>query len=232
MKTTLLDARTVAIVKPLKIDKRTGANGEFEVKSILARIAVDRDYKMTKTENGKTFQEYPTDFWLVKFTGAVAQAFADNCTAVKADGKLISRHLLLNGNFENYQKQITVKQSIQPQVDIGGQVYTLNMDIEVPVTQTNTIFIADSFRFLDKKPESIAPATTVANVTASSVMPVGTVAPSTNNAQVATAVQPAPAQVAPAQAVQASAPAVAQAPTQNVTVAVPPNFNIGEEAPF
>ena len=43
MKSTILDARTVSVVRDLRVEKRQGVNGEFESKDILVRIAVDRD---------------------------------------------------------------------------------------------------------------------------------------------------------------------------------------------
>lgn len=227
MKSTILDARTVSIVRDLQVEKRTGVNGEFESKDILVRIAVDRDYKVTRTENGKTISEYPTDFWLAKFTGATAQAFADHCTATKEDGKLISRHLLLNGNFENYTNNRKVK--LQPQVNIGGQLYQLELETEVP--SNNTIFVVDSMKFLDKNPANNT-ATTGTTVTTASVTPVG----------VAPVAQPVPV-VAPAPVAQPVAPAVApvaqavpaqvaQVPAMNPPV-VDPNFvPAGQTAPF
>ncbi len=234
MKSTILDARTVAIVRELRTEKRQGANGEFESKDILVRIAVDRDYKVTRQENGKTISEYPTDFWLAKLTGNVAQVFADHCCGTKEDGKLISRHLLLSGNFENYTNTRKVK--VAPQVNIGGQIYQLDLEVEVP-NNNNTIFVVDSIKFLDRNPESAQAVTTPA-VTTASITPVG-VAP----APVAQAVAPA---VAPQVAVT---PAVAPAPVQVAQAVVPvaqtteftgmpapvvdPNFvPAGETAPF
>ena len=194
MKTCLLDARTVAIVRDLRVEKRQGVNGEFESKDILVRIAVDRDYKVTRTENGKTISEYPTDFWLAKFTGNVAQIFADHCAGTKEDGKLVSRHLLLNGNFESYKGV----RKVTKQINVNGQLYNVEFDVEVD----NTIFIVDSMKFLDKNPSS----TTQANT--SSVVTVTPVA----SAQVATPVAP----VAP------TAPVAPVAPAQPVAVASQP----------
>lgn len=232
MKTCMLDARTVSIVRPLKVEKRQGINGEFESKDILVRIAVDRDYKVTRTENGKTISEYPTDFWLAKFTGAVAQAFADHCTTTKEDGKLVSRHLLLNGNFENYTNTRKVK--VQPQVNINGQLYQLDLEVDVD-NNSNTIFVVDSMKFLDKNPNTV-PAQTGTTVTTASVTPVG-VAPAPQAVPVqpvATVAQPAqvavPAPVVPTQVAQ---PAQAVDLAGTTTPVVAPNFiPEGETAPF
>ena len=237
MKTTVLDARTVAIVRDLKVEQRTGANGTFESKDILFRIAVDRDYKVTRQENGKTISEYPTDFWLAKATGATAQAIADYCTATKEDGKLISRHLLLNGNFETYQKARKVK--VQPQVNINGQLYQLDLEVDVP--DTNTIFVIDSFKFLDRNPENVQSANTGNSVTMASLTPISPV-PATQTPQPVQASAPvntAPAvAVAPVQVAQPVATVAVAQPAQTDVVGinppvVDPNFvPAGETAPF
>lgn len=232
MKSTILDARTVAIVRDLKVEQRQGANGTFESKDILIRIAVDRDYKVRRVENGKTIEEYPTDFWLAKATGPVAQAIADNCTSTKEDGKLVSRHLLLNGNFETYQKTRNVKETVQ--VNIGGQLYNVAVDLNVP--DTNPIFVIDSFKFLDKKPE-VAGANNSATVNTASVTPVAPVAQAVAPvAQQAVAPAPVMAQAPVAQVaqpmVQAQVPVQADAIGMNPPV-VDGNFVAGgETAPF
>jgi len=239
MKTSILNARTVAIVKPLITEKRTGANGEFEVKSILVRIAVDRDYKTTRTENGKTISEYATDFWLAKLTGNVAQAFADNCTDTREDGKLISRHLLLDGSYESYQSVKKQKVHVTPQIELNGMIYNLSFDTEADVQTTNTIFIVNQFKFLDKKPEKITPntGTTVASV--GSVTPViqvtaGQPVQQPQPMQPAQSYQPIPTNVGAAQ--QQSQPIMSapvqmpQAPMGAVPV-VGQDF-AGKEAPF
>ena len=231
MKSTILDARTVAIVRDLKVEQRQGANGTFESKDILIRIAVDRDYKVRRVENGRTIEEYPTDFWLAKATGPVAQAIADNCTSTKEDGKLVSRHLLLNGNFETYQKTRNVKETVQ--VNIGGQLYNVAVDLNVP--DTNPIFVIDSFKFLDKKPE-VAGANNSATVNTASVTPVAPVAQAVAPAPVAQQAPVAQA-VAPAPVAQVAQP-MAQAPVQADAIGMNPpvvdgNFVAGgETAPF
>ena len=225
MKSCILEARTVSIVRPLKVETKQGANGTFESKDILVRIAVNRDYKVTRTENGKTVSEYPTDFWLCKLTGNLAQIFADNCCATKEDGKLISRHLLLSGSFENYTN--TRKVHVTPQVNIGGQLYQLELDVDVP-NNNNTIFVADGITFLDSNPVK-AQANTAPAVTVAVATPVAQVAQPV--AQPATPVaQPAPV----AQPVQVVAP-VAQpvAVAMETAPVVEAGFSAtGETAPF
>lgn len=239
MKSCILDARTVAIVKDLTVEQRQGANGAFESKEILFRIAVDRDYKVTRQENGKTIQEYPTDFWLAKATGPVAQAFADHCTAKKEDGKIVSRHLLLIGNFETYQKSRNVKETVQ--VNINGMLYNVNVDLNVP--DTNTIFMVDGIKFLDRPQTTQANNATVATATAAPATPATPATP-------AMPAMPA-AQTPVAQAPVAPAPTPVAQPTQTEPVTnavtqvaqdmsqamnppvVDPNFTaVGQTAPF
>ena len=228
MKSTILDARTVSVVRDLRVEKRQGVNGEFESKDILVRIAVDRDYKVRRVENGKTIEEYPTDFWLAKFTGAVAQVFADHCTGTKEDGKLQSRHLLLSGNFENY----TNTRKVTKQVNIGGQLYEVEFEVD---NNQNTIFVVDSMKFLDKNP---ANATTQNNGGVVSVTPVAMA----QSVTPATPVAPAPVTpdtpvamaqpVAVAQPVQVATQAVDMSQAMNPPV-VDPNFvPAGQTAPF
>lgn len=229
MKSTILDARTVNVVRDLRVEKRQGVNGEFESKDILVRIAVDRDYKVRRVENGKTIEEYPTDFWLAKFTGAVAQVFADHCTGTKEDGKLQSRHLLLSGNFENY----TNTRKVTKQVNIGGQLYEVEFEVD---NNQNTIFVVDSMKFLDKNP---ANATTQNNGGVVSVTPVAMAQPVAPATPVAPAPVAQPATpvamaqpVAVAQPVQVATQAVDMSQAMNPPV-VDPNFvPAGQTAPF
>lgn len=214
MKSCILEARTVSIVRDLKTEQRQGANGAFESKDILFRIAVNRDYKVTRQENGKTISEYPTDFWLAKATGNLAQIFADNCCHKKADGKLQSRHLLLSGSFENYTS--TRKVNVQPQVNIGGQLYQLNLDVDVPTT--NTIFIVDGITFLDSNPntQQAVSGTTVTAVTATPV-PVGTSVPANGAVPVPVSTVPTPAtNSVPTPVVAPEAQVPVQTPAQTV----------------
>ena len=199
MNSSILRARTVAIVRDFRVEKRQGANGEFESKDILFRIAVDRDYQVSVTENGITGKKRPTDFWLAKCTGDVAERFNKYCTAKDEQGKLISRHLLLGGNFEQYQKPRKIHAT--PQVNMNGQLVQLEFDMEVP--DTSTIFIVNDIEFLDGKKNAEAPANTTPTATIASMTPVAT-AP-VAQAPVATApVQTAqPVQVAVAPVTQA-----------------------------
>ena len=197
MNSSILRARTVAIVRDFKVEKRQGANGEFESKDILFRIAVDRDYQVSVTENGITGKKRPTDFWLAKCTGEVAERFNKFCTAKDEQGKLISRHLLLGGNFEQYQKPRKIHAT--PQVNMNGQLVQLEFDMEVP--DTSTIFIVNDIEFLDGKKDTTL-ANTTPTATIASMTPVGT------------------APVQGATPVQATAP-VAQAPVQTAPVAQP-----------
>jgi hypothetical protein len=196
MMKAILDARTVSIVKPYTEEKRQGSNGEFTVKEVLFKIAVDRSYKVTRTENGKQVTDYPTDFYLAKATGNTAEAFAKYCSGTKADGKLQSRRLLLVGTFETYNKARIYEKDFQVQAPTSGEQFTIRIHDEL--ADTNVIFIVDSMSFLDSNPanrnqgQAQASATAVVGVAGAPVA------------------QPVPVAGAPV-VVQAQAPAVAQA---------------------
>ena len=231
MYSTLLDARTVAIVRDLKVEQRNGANGTFESKSILFRIAVDRSYKVTRQENGKTISEYPTDFWLARATGNTAQLINDYCTAKKEDGKLVSRRLLLSGNFENYDSPKTVH-GVLPVV-INGVQYNVEGDVPVQYNK-ETIFVVNEMKFLDSQKKNEGTGATQATATPVGVAtPVGNVAPQgvgVMQAGSATPAQPVqgvvapqsaqPVQGVPVQPVQNAS--VAQAPVQQVQASAQP----------
>ena len=239
MNNSILRARTVAIVREFKVEKRQGANGEFESKDILFRIAVDRDYQVSVTENGITGKKRPTDFWLAKCTGEVAERFNKFCTAKDEQGKLISRHLLLGGNFEQYQKPRVVKAELQ--ANINGQLYNVAGDVSVP--DTCTIFIVNDIEFLDGKRDTTPTNTTTAS-TAASVTPVGIAPQATTPVQNATPTQTTtPTQTAPvatttpvAQPAQVS-PATQATVTDNSNAMNPPVVGAeftpdGQTAPF
>lgn len=166
MSTVKFDCRTVAIVRELQTNKRQGANGEFEEKSILFRIAVDRRYKVSRQENGKTVSQYATDFWLAKATGPQADFIANYCSAKREDGKLISRHLLVDGDFENYQKERQVTRHVTIPINVNGVTYTYENDITFTIDKkenTETIFVVKEIKPLDSNPEAGKAGTKPAN---------------------------------------------------------------------
>lgn len=245
---TVLNARTVAIVRELQTVKRTGANGEFDQTDILMRIAVSRRYKATTIKNGQQVIENPTDFWLAKATGPVAERFAKYCTAKDETGKLKSRHLLIYGNFETYDKPR--KEHITPQINFNGQIMQVDLDITLP--DTRTIFIIENFEFLDSNPDANNANANTETVVVGGITPVAqagqaTTQPAQNVAQPAQMNVTQPIQAQPTQAVvqpvQVTTPATTQA-TQVVTQpvdmnnvmnapVVDPNFvATGEQAPF
>lgn len=198
MMKAILDARTVSIVKPYTEEKRQGASGEFTVKEVLFKIAVDRSYKTAKTENGKPSSDYPTDFFLAKATGNTAEAFAKYCSGTKADGKLQSRRLLLVGTFETYNKPRIYEKDFQVQAPTSGEQFTIRIHDEL--ADTNVIFIVESMSFLDSNPANRNQEQAQAQASVTTVVGVAG-APVT---------QPEPVAGAPV-VVQAQAPAVAQA---------------------
>lgn len=232
MNSSILRARTVAIVRDFKVEKRQGANGEFESKDILFRIAVDRDYQVSVTENGITGKKRPTDFWLAKCTGEVAERFNKYCTAKDEQGKLVSRHLLLGGNFEQYQKPRKIHAT--PQVNMNGQLVQLEFDMEVP--DTSTIFIVNDIEFLDGKKNAEAPANTTLTATIASMTPVATAPVAQAPVQSVAPVAQAPVQTA--QPVQVAVAPVTQAQPVDMSGAMnPPVVGAGftpdgQTAPF
>ena len=241
----VMDARTVSIVKELTTEQRQGINGNFESKEVLFRIAVDRDYKITKYENGQPVQTTPTDFFLAKATGNTAQVFADHCCFKKENGKLQSRHLLLTGHFETYQKDRVVTETVP--VNFGGQVYNVEVSLSVP--DTNYIFIVDKLKFLDNKPQNAQTNGTQAISVGTPVLagtvpqnasvatpvagqaPIAGVAPVMQN-PIMPAVQPNP--VAPATAVQSAVSEVVQDMNNAMNPpTIDANFTpVGNTAPF
>ena len=239
MNNSILRARTVAIVREFKVEKRQGANGEFESKDILFRIAVDRDYQVSVTENGITGKKRPTDFWLAKCTGEVAERFNKFCTAKDEQGKLISRHLLLGGNFEQYQKPRKIHAT--PQVNMNGQLVQLEFDMEVP--DTSTIFIVNDIEFLDgKKDTASTNATSTPTATIASMTPVGVATqpaqtvqatvPVTQTAQPVTTVTTQTAQPVQATTVATQAPVADMSNAMNPPVVGAEFVPDGQTAPF
>lgn len=204
MNSTTLFARTVSIVKPYAVETLQGSNGEFEKKSILFRIAVDRDYTVQVTENGVVGKKHPTDFWLAKATGEVAERFNQYCTAKDANGKLVSRFLALGGNFEQYQKPRSV--TLSGQVNCGGALYNVELTKDIP--DTPTIFIVNDIRFLDSSKKNEQAAQGTAGAVTANATPVGVAQPQ--------AAQTAAPVAQPAAAPVAQQP-VAAAPVQQAT---------------
>lgn len=198
-----LTCQTVSIVKELAVEKRVNPTTgmQEEKKSIFFKIATNRRYKETRYENGKQIIDTVSDFWLAKAYGNNAQLIADHCSALNAEGKLISRKLLLTGSFEMYDKEKSVTGTVQ--VNFGGQLY--NMEVTLPVLYNKeVIFNVEKIEFLDKNPvkkENTQPAATVTPV-------INAPAPVQAGSQTTTA----PTQVQPA---------ASEAPTQAATTATP-----------
>ena len=237
------EVRTVW-VKELQTEKRQGPNGEFDAKSILFRVASNRNYTRTVTKDGQQVEERPTDFILCRANGSTAQVIADNCSAVDANGKLISRHLNIYGHIETYVTDRTFKVENLP-LSIAN-VGTVNVSFDTTQKVDGHIFIVDEIEFLDPKPQ---PKVQAGQVTVSNVQ-VATAQAQTATAQSAQATTPAPQVAQPtAQApVQNNTqPAQAQTTTQTVQATAPqpqpmvegamnppvvPDGYTGEGAPF
>lgn len=221
-----MSVRTVW-VKDLVVEKRQGQNGEFESKSILFNVATDRNYKVDqKQPDGSVKKVIPTDFYLCRAKGDVAQRIADFCSAKNAEGKTISRRLNLFGHMETYKKT----QQFTPTANMqfpDGNVYPVTITHEEQLD--GVIFIVEEFEFLDSNP---------ANKENNAVKqaPVATIGTPVQTAQTpAQPVQPVqPVQTAqPVQVVTPNTVANAMTPPVEVVTQAPVvNGNSGEECPF
>lgn len=228
---TYAEVRTVW-VKELVTEKRQGANGEFDAKSILFRVATPRNYTRTVMKDGQQVEERPSDFILCRANGATAQVIADNCSAVDAEGKHVSRHLNIYGHIETYLADRTFKVENMP-VGINGQTYNLTFDTVQKVD--GHIFIVDEIEFLDPKPQPKVQAgqVTVSNVQVAPVQaqpvqvqntaPVVTTPVAQTSVQTATVAQPA---------VQVAQPVAQNAVAGAMNPPVVPEGYTGEGSPF
>lgn len=154
--------RTVAVVVPYRNETRKGQNGEFSVKEIFYRVAIDRGYKITDAQGNKV---KATDFYLVKFTGNAADAMNQFGTAekVKPDGTKgwQSRHIAAFGTMETFPKEREYKKVHQ--IPLNGKEY--NVEITDTIIETNYVIVVDRVEFLDSNPENkgTAPATSKAS---------------------------------------------------------------------
>ena len=227
---TNANVRTVW-VKDLVVEKRQGANGEFDAKSILFRVATNRNYTRTIIKDGQQVEERPTDFILCRANGATAQVIADNCSAVDADGKHISRHLYLTGHIETYVSDRTFKVENLP-LSIPN-VGNINVSFDTTQKVDGHIFVVDEIEFLDPKPQPKVQAghATVSNVQVAVAQPAqGQAVPQVS----ATVAQP----TTPVATTQVAQPNVAVAqPAQNpianaMNPPVVPEGYTGEVSPF
>lgn len=219
------EVRTVW-VKDLVTEKRQGPNGEFDAKSILFRVATNRNYTRTVLKDGQQVEERPTDFILCRANGQTAQIIADNCKAVDETGKLVSRHLNIYGHIETFVQDRTFKVENLP-VAINGQTYNLTFDTTQKVD--GHIFIVDEIEFLDPKPQPKVVASngaTVSNVQVQAVAPAVTA----ENATQVVAQAPAQAVTVAPQATQATVAQNAVAGMMNPPT-IPEGYT-GEECPY
>ena len=227
-----MSVRTVW-VKDLQVEKRQGQNGEFESKTILLNVATDRNYKIDQKQPDNSIKKVvPTDFYLCRAKGDVAQRIADFCSAKNAEGKTISRRLNLFGHVETYKKT----QQFTPTANMqfpDGNVYPVTITHEEQID--GMVFVIEEFEFLDSNPANKegnavkqAPVATIgAPVQTQAPVQVGAPAVQTAPVQAPVVQQTAPVQVnAPVQIEGAMNP-----PVEMVTQAPVANCN-GEECPF
>lgn len=204
-------------VKDLQIEKRQGNDGEYDSKTILFRVATQRNYKRTVEKDGQQVSEYPTDFITCRANGEVAQRIADYCSATDESGKFISRRLNIFGSIICYKGD---RRFENVHVNVNG----VDGCISFNAPQDNYMFIVDEFEFLDPPPKKDDSNNTsgISNVSF-------TTQPQTANTQGQTAQAPVQAQPAPQNATQAQ-PTVQVQQVMNPPT-IPEGYD-GEECPF
>lgn len=192
MQRFIADGNVVRITRGLQTF--TGNNGQ-QVPQLFFTLAIKRNYQAGQGDNRK----YPTDFIHCKVTGRNAEIFNQYCSQVDQNGKIISRHLMVEGEITTYQTKRKVDVPAL-QVNLGGQLYNIQPD-PVEIDDTGYTLEIDRISFLDYKNGNVVNngATVQAQATAQ-VTPI--------NAQ--PVAQPVIQPVAPAPVAQAVAP-VAQA---------------------
>lgn len=136
-------------VHELKVENKVGTDKvPYVAKSITFKVASNRNYPVTKVINGVPTKIRPTDFVFCKATGQLAQVIADYASERKPDGKIVSRHLYLEGHLETYvgSKEIELNEK----VPLGDKTYNVKFKPKVAVDQT--IFIVKELEFLDSAP--------------------------------------------------------------------------------
>ena len=220
-------ARTVW-VKDLQVEKRQGQNGEYDSKTILFNVATDRNYKIDEPQpDGSTKKVNPTDFYLCRAKGEVAQRIADFCSAKNGEGKTISRRLNLYGHMETYKHPRTFSPTAN--VQLGAEVYPVTITHEEMLD--GVVFIVEEFEFLDSNPAN-------RNNNGTTTTPVATIGTPVQGQTVAPQVVTTPAQPVVQSTAQNTQPVVqnvqnAMNPPVNVATQAPVvNGNIDEECPF
>lgn len=144
------NARTVW-VGDLKVENKVGADGKpYESKTILLKVASNRDYSVSKVVNGETSKVRPADFVFCKANGHIAQLIADYASGKSADGKLISRFVSLSGHLETYVTQKTI--NIEKVISINGAMYKVPFSEVIDIDQTT--FVIREIEFLDSSEKS------------------------------------------------------------------------------
>jgi len=196
--------RTGSLIAPYKCEKRTGANGSFESKSICFNVAVDREQTQIVNENGQNVRRPITDWFAMRVVGNAADIMNTYGTATN-NGKLISRRLLVGGHIERYDRTWTNPKGKIKAFDVtlpDGKIYTIP-EHEGPTEETykETILVITSVKFLDSNPVKATGTTTIPSGTPIMAQPVAT--PTNGIATIASATpvgkaeSPAPVQNAP-----------------------------------
>lgn len=216
----------------LQVNTVPGDNGQMrQAKTIMFSVGTRRSYySNVRGENGQMTRERLSDFPVFRANGELAQSINDNLNLHDAQGKLISRRVLIFWEEISYSKERPIVR--QETVNIGGQLYKIDLNFTVP--QTNFIKIVREITFLDSNP-------TRNNVQAANPtgQPVGTTYP-TATPVAATPVQAyTQPQAAPVQAANPYANVASQGysiPVQQAAQVISQAFTgmnpPGEELPF
>lgn len=222
MQRFIADGNVVRITRGLQTF--TGNNGQ-QVPQLFFTLAIKRNYQAGQGDN----RDYPTDFMHCKVTGRNAEIFNQYCSQVDQNGKLISRHLMVEGEITQYKTTRKVEVPAL-QVNLGGQMYSIQPDpVEIP--DTGTTLEVDRISFLDYKNNNTQNAQATVQPVAQGTqiaMPVAT--PVANPvAQVVAAPQQVNVPQAVAQTAQPVAPVIQAAqPTQVVAPVAQPTAQVAQ----
>lgn len=139
--------RTVRVAVPFKLNKAKDGN---EFASIYFSCASSRGVK-------KSDDKTDTDFILVKFTGKLADVMHEYASAVGNEGKLVSRHIFVDGHIETYQAE----RPVEFDTVIDGEEYT----VKSTVKETRFVLVAEHVEFLDSAKKTEGKTTPTVTVT-------------------------------------------------------------------
>lgn len=156
----------VAKIQDLKVTKNDDGT---EVKSITFTVASKRNYSVNKTVNGQIVSERPTDFLFCKSYGKLAETINEYCNMKDENGKLISRHIQINGELRTYRKD----EKRYTTINLNGE----EKDLCFTVPIEHTMLLVTELEFLDSTSNN-KPKVTTKTPEGKEVIDVGTVSTS------------------------------------------------------